>query len=301
VAGDQLAEPDPKRKPLVQSSLRMQAALGDAFGQYTAMRRREDWDGARALLEELAVRWRRTAELDRLEQFGDDFLVPEAIELLAALESSLVVAEADDPDRRYLMLSGEEVALRMLPVGASGIWGQWEEVLDTTWREQEHVAGRPPSDRPDDWPPTPKPRKRPRRTDEQNTLPVGTLLEGSILPAVEVYYRLDPHGRALSAAQRSDARSRLLDLEIANRTVDLVSEGYSAKDWAQMLLWLAFMRSLARSFVLTLSDDGERRALAMTPSEVHMRAFMARARLEGATHAEAYRLYQASEEASQDP
>jgi hypothetical protein len=32
--------------------------------------------------------------------------VPEAIDLLAALESSLVVAEADDPERRYLILSG---------------------------------------------------------------------------------------------------------------------------------------------------------------------------------------------------
>jgi hypothetical protein len=70
----------------------LQTVLGEALPAYGYMLRLDQWDQAEMWLEQLAEYWRTAAEINRLEERGDELLSSDAVELMAALESSLTPA-----------------------------------------------------------------------------------------------------------------------------------------------------------------------------------------------------------------
>ena len=153
MAADEIipTEPATPIDPGLRSALALRTTLWRVVNAYPSLDEDDDVAAAWSWLEEVALQWREAAQLHRLEQLGDEFLPEAAVELLAAVESSLALTGSDDAGHWELTIGADELLERLLPVGPA-LWTDWDEILDVLWREREHRAGRPPTDRPDSWP-----------------------------------------------------------------------------------------------------------------------------------------------------
>lgn len=266
-------EVDPKFRPgLVHRQL-----FAEALNEYAGVRARDAAGEAWEWLERLAEHWRRGAQLTGLEFLGDGFLPDDAMALLGALESSLTLIATHDPGRAELTLTADETLAGMILVGGR-LWAGWDRVLNDMWRHREHVAGRPDTDRPDDWPPMPEPAKRPRRS-KAATRELGEGLGETFVAATQLYPRLDPDGRPLTGAERRAVVKEIRDVAAVDLRIYRASGLFSADDWDGIAIQLAELLSIARSLVLALSDDAARRRLAMSLEHLREHVFMSTHRI----------------------
>jgi hypothetical protein len=271
--------------PGAQAGLALRAGMSEVIADYPAVRRRDSVGEAWAWVERVAELWRRGAEMSRLEMLGEQFLPGEAIELLAALDSSLVMFGLGDERRHELALDDDELIGRTVGIGAE-MWANWDRMMDLFWRDQLRLAGRPDADRPDDWPPVSRPLKRPRRS-RRATLQIAEQLNADAAAAVKLYSELRPDGRRQTGAERQAALERVRAVAAISRAIDRERASFSRDDWEATSMLLNDARSVARSLVLATSDDPDRRALAMPLNEVRQRAFMLCERISGASWQEA--------------
>jgi hypothetical protein len=222
-----------------------------------------------------------------VERTGADVLSDEGAQLYSALEDSLVLSRSADEERRALPLGAAELLSRMLSAG-EGIWGDdWDDTREQMRTIIDRVAGGP-IDLPDGAVHRPSRlglRLRPRRNQQLAQL---LDLAGQTYTAVAVFYKeLAPDGRALSDGEQVAARSQIEDAAATDRELDLARGGFPERDWEPIRLMLGELRSLRRSLVLALSQDPERRALAITIPEAGVRTFVMNQRVSGASHEEA--------------
>ena len=271
--------------PGARGGIALRLSIADLLDDYQAVLRRDTAGDAWDWVERLAALWRRGAELSGLERFGDDFLPDDVVELVAAVDSSMVLFGLDDPRRTELGLDVEELSRRTSAVGHR-LWPDWDRQLDATWREHLRRAGRPDTDRPDDWPPVPAAIRRPRRSKREAHRLAEEQAE-LFVAACQLYPRLDADGRTLTGAERQEMLSQIRAIAVIDREVDRQSAMFSVADWQAGVIQLAELRSIRRSLALMLSTDPERRRLAMTLPQFRERLFLAQQRITGASWDEA--------------
>jgi hypothetical protein len=86
----------------------------------------ESRTSASELLEQVSLKWREAEDL-LVTALGDDVLPRDVIELLAAIEDSLVLAMSDDEAGRASILTVDQVMERVGALEASGVWGDLGE------------------------------------------------------------------------------------------------------------------------------------------------------------------------------
>jgi hypothetical protein len=292
-----LSDPSTVLDPAVRAAVEMRTLLWVALNTYPTLDADDGAQEAWAWLERIAAQWRQAAQLHALEQAGDAFLPDDAAELLAALESSLALTGSDDPEHWELTLGAEEIVERMLPIGA-GLWADWEQILDVLWREREHRAGRPRTDRPDSWPPVAAPVKHPRRSDKGVVRGLSAHLDAELAATAGLYNELVPDGRRLTDQERAAALERIRALAAFSRRIDLGAGRFAQTDWDLVVLSLSELRTVARNLVLAVSEDPARRRLAMSLNETRERAFILGARAQGSSWDDAYAALRAFEQAN---
>ena len=114
----------------------------------------------------------------------------------------------------------------------------------------------------------------------------------------ELYEQVNPDGRPLSAPERTTVSEHLRKDAAFSRRLDRAASSLSRGDWEPAQLTLSFQRSLNRSLVPALSDDPERRRLAMSQPEVRGRAWVLQERVRGASWEQALARVQAIAEAA---
>jgi hypothetical protein len=284
--------------PGVQAAGRHRLVFYNALNAYPEVRERDSEGEAWEWLERLAEHWRRGAELTGLHFLGDDFL-PDALGLLGALESSLALLGTGDPRRAELALTADEIVAGMIRVGP-GLWPDWDRILNDMWRFREHVAGRPDTDRPDGWPPVPKPVRHPRRT-RRAAGPLATDAGEALASVTKLYPRLDPDGRRLTGGERQEVLENIRAIAVAGLRMYRESGLFCPGDWDAWGIELGMLSSLLRSLALAVSDDPERRGLAMSLDHVRQYLFMSTHRVANRTSwfeaAEALRAFVAEQQA----
>jgi hypothetical protein len=238
--------------------------------------------------ERTAAEWRRTVELRHLEAYKNGFWPEPAIELYGVLESSLVLLGCDHPEQHELGLSPPELFDRVVPFGEAVFLG-WHNLLNIWWREQEHVAGRQPSDRPSGWPDVPTPPKRPRRTARGLADEWVAAFRDASLTFSDLYRDLAPNAQAVGEQDRAVLLDQIRATAALDRTLDLASANFSGDDWATLSLMAVPLRMLTRSAALALSADSDRRHLAMDYGEFQQYAFVTARRLQGRSIVDAWR------------
>ena len=135
----------PEERERVMAFARLRGALVleflEVLGEYVRMLRLEDFGAAGECAERLALQWRDVGERERLEQLGEQLLPEEGMQLLGALQSSLILASSGEAERRKLALGEREVAERTVLAGREGAWPDWEEAMRITQLERQQRYG----------------------------------------------------------------------------------------------------------------------------------------------------------------
>jgi hypothetical protein len=252
----------------------MSEELAAAVFAYLVMHAADDYGEAWDWLERLADRWRNVAEKHKLEQLGDDFLPSEAQDLLASLESSLVLASSADETRRALRLDYSELLQRLISVASHGFFE--DEIIEPAWVELERRAGHSLERQPIERPPTPTPRWGRRKARARELV---ALLDATLGDVATVHRELAPDGRKLSAEERARTIEQLEQAAAVTRTLDLEYDTITRADHELARPLYALFRSAQRALVLALSDDPARRRRAMPLKEAQWRAAILNERL----------------------
>jgi hypothetical protein len=274
--------PEEVRQQVGQAGAGILSDFAEAMAAYTATFSHEDVDCG-TWLERLSARWRVAMEKFQGEQPGVGFLSDEAEQLYSALEDSFALSRSADEQRLGLRLGGEELLARLMGAG-EGIWHEdWDGIREDILTELDRKLARP----------TELPRStlsRPAhvfaRLQRGRRERVRSLIDlvGSTYTATAVFYKaLAPDGRRLDEPERAEALEHVEEVAACDRVVDLEREAFSQKDWEATHLMLAEMRSLRRSLILALSEDPDRRALAVTLPEARVRTFVMNERARGAS------------------
>jgi len=236
--------------------------------------------------EVMAERWRIPMERYQLEQVGDEFLSDEAWQLYAALETSFILTQSGDAERRALRLDVPELTGRFLGAG-EGIWhGHWAEMKQSILIEVDRKAAGPVDL-------APITAQRPERISRfsrsrKREIDAWKVRLGEAYTATAAFYRdLAPDGRELDPEERAAASDHVETAAAVDRELDLAREFFSEEEWSRTRLMLAEFRSLRRSLTLALSSDPSRRRLALSLDEAGVRTFIMNRRVQGASHEDA--------------
>lgn len=265
-------------------------ALLDAIGEYRGILIDGDVRNVQEQLERLAERWRRDAEMTLFEQYDSDFTSLDTLDLLAAVECSLILSRASDEESRALRLDAEELGGRLLLAGREDVLddSDFEHVLDEMWAEAGRRQARTPGDRPGDWPSIPKRHRR--RTRRAAARTARELVDDRrSMELVDLYKELQPDGRELDAADRRRIASYLQWSAVLERRFDMLATEMTAGDWQVWASVMGWFRAARRGLTLAASEDPERRALAMPWDELHARMFVSHRMLQGETRESAVR------------
>jgi hypothetical protein len=275
--GQHILRHSTRERALVNDATRAKAALvnefTDALVAYRAMLVSGATDNASEWVERLALRWREAGEERKLEQFGDDFLPEAGLDLLAALESSLVLAHVGDERDRSLTLDEPELLQRVLLVGSQGgVWSDWDQALEPAVAGLERTLGGP-VDRGRRLT-RPKAPVLPRRRRIARARELVASIDETMTETAVFYRALAPDGRKLSQRERAQALDRIRAGAVCARTIDTEHDVIPEDDHEFFRPGYALLRSMQRSLALAVSDDPVRRKKAMPLSEMQARAFM---------------------------
>jgi hypothetical protein len=266
-----------------------------AFEAYRVMADGDDYGEAPMWLERLAVCWREAGEQRKIEAIESDFVLREQAELLAVLESALVLATSSDPETEAIRPSPAELGARLVLLMKDAAratrqaslkhgTAEIERHLGVRFRHPRRWSGRP-------W-------VRPfHRAQRSRALALVPLVAGASIDAIDVYKELISDADGVSD-QLADRASRTIEaVTVEDRTLDLERYVFSTRDWDRVWPWLIEKRSLRRSFFLILSSDPAVREMAMPVGELQSRLFVANERNLGMTRPKAMESLRAMREA----
>ncbi len=273
--------------------------FANAIGAYSNMLHAEDFGAAQEWLEKLAERWRRVAEKGRLEQLGEDLLGDEALQLLGALEDSLILCHSTDPERQAAKLELPELTIRAYHVGRAGTFGdEWQAEIDQALARASSEVDDPVT--PPELPTHSRRYVRGRRERLHRARQLSELVEQTGLQAVSLYKELGLDGEALDPERRASVLDWIEWIAAAERVIDLERYTLAQEDWGRLALLLWVIRSIRRNLTLACAADPERRGLAMPVAELQSRTFLFGQLIEGATWEQGFeRLMEAAGEQSE--
>jgi hypothetical protein len=245
--------------------------VGGALAAYDKMLGADDFGAAPHWLERLAASWREVCERQKLEQLGERLLPDEAVQLVGALQSSLVLCR--DTYQQLALDAGELLARTRWLAATYNLGARFSDaVAPLTAGARGAVT----------------PPRRPHRTVAGRAEELAGLIARAMEPAAALYGELRPDGRPLASADAARARQCLADIATCGRALDRQRLELSEPDWTVARLLAGELHAAERSLVLALSDDRKRRALAMSEPERQARAFLVCELAAGGTRRDAY-------------
>ncbi|MBO0769006.1 MAG: hypothetical protein J2O48_10025 [Solirubrobacterales bacterium] len=106
---------------LSRARAKLLVTLTEGASDYNAQLTEADPAQALTRVEKMAQQWRREAEVDGNERFGDQFLAANDLNLYSLVEASMLLVASGDPEDYDLALTSEEVAGELEHSGASAL------------------------------------------------------------------------------------------------------------------------------------------------------------------------------------
>lgn len=246
----------PEQRALVDrasaASAQMRKMLVDAATDYVALKapgrdlddqaREQTWEW----VERIAVQWRSAEQAGATHVAVEDELSSHRPhQLLGAIEDSLILAVASDPEHHHLMLSTDETLVRIAELDEDGAW----ERVDIRPRPVEPAGER---------------SELSARLDALADATIAALAEVST-----VCRSLAPDGRLLGPDEVTSAREALGRAAACGRSLDADRDLTAALATRRDLRpSLGILRTMQQGLVLVRSADPQRRAQAITVPEL---------------------------------